>query len=256
MSIDISAPAMSAAPAAPAETPARFSRALLALTAAATIAAAPFAGYVFGLAGSGRSAHSVPIYGFARLVHDVGQNGWAFQGQTADLVAWLASFAGVGLFWLFVAVWMRIRGGRYAVRMLLAAWAVEILAGSLTVGAVVFAEHTSTFLGPFVLRLADLGSPWWACVAAMLVVARKEHSLTAVRGALAYALLLAVLLLLPLPGPDAIKVFVLAAVAAVPAILAPGQAGAETKPDAGSGASTVPAADGPGSVTPGAAAAG
>jgi hypothetical protein len=230
---------MHLAPAAT-EAPARFGRALLALTAAATIAVAPFADYAFGPAGSGHSAHTVPVWGFAMLAHDVGHNDWAFQSTTADQVALVAGYLAVGLFWLVVAVWVRVRGGHYLGRILAAAWGAQTLAGCLTVGAVWFARSTSTSLDPFALHVADLCSPWWACVAATLVVARAERSAVATRGALAYGVVLALLLLVPLPGPDSVKALVLAAAAAVSALMTPRQpelaapAAADAQGDGGS----------------------
>lgn len=200
----------------------RFARALLALTAAATIAVSPFAGDAFGPAGSSTSGHAVAVFALSKLTHDVGHNDWAFQGTTADGVAWAATYAVVGVFWLAIAVWMR-RGGRQAWRMLAAAWIVVVAAAGLSLGAVWFAEQNSTFFDPLALRVADLCSPWWACVAATGVVARAERSATAVRGALAYGALLAVLLLVPLPGPDMAKALILAVGAAVPALVTPRQ---------------------------------
>lgn len=185
---------------AAAEPPTRFGRALLALTAAATIAASPFADAAFGPAGSGRSAHSVPVYLLSRLAHDVGKNDWAFQGTTTSLESWAETYAVMGPFWLLIAAWVWRSGGLRPGRMLLAAWGALALAGCLAVGAVWFAQDDSTFLAPFALHVADLCSPWWACVAATAVVARAERSATAARGALAYGLALAVLLVVPLPG--------------------------------------------------------
>jgi hypothetical protein len=108
--------------------------------------------------------------------------------------------------------------------VLLAAWAAELLAGLLTFGAVAFAEWTSTPIGADVLRAADLCSPWWSCVAAVLIVARAERSTLAVRAIAGYAALLAIVLLIPLPGPDAVKMLLLALPAAVPAMLTSRQA--------------------------------
>jgi hypothetical protein len=243
-------PLMPLAPAAT-EAPARFGRALLALTAAATIAVAPFADYAFGPAGSGLGAYAVPAWGLARLSHDIGHNDWAFQGTTADRIAWVAGYPAAGLFWLLVALWVRRRGGRCLGRILAAAWGTLTAAGCLTVGAVWFARSTSTSLDPIALHLADLCSPWWACVAATLVVARAERSAVAGYGALAYGLLLAVLLLVALPGPDSVKVLVLAAAAAVPALMTPRQPGPAVPADAG-----APDSGGSGAVMPDAVAAG
>jgi hypothetical protein len=216
-------PAAAEPAAAPEPARPRFGRALLALTAAATIAACPFAGSAFGLADSPASGHAVAVFVLAKLTHDVGHNDWAFQGTTTGLVGWATAYAGVGLFWLPVALWVRRRGGRYLGRMLTAAWGVQALAAGLSFGAVWFAQQNSSFLDPPALRLADLCSPWWACVAATGVVAWAERNAAAVAGALAYGLLLAVVLLAPLPGPDAVKALVLAAGAAVPALTTPGQ---------------------------------
>lgn len=201
----------------------RFGRALLALTAAATIAVSPFAGDAFGPAGSPTSGHAVAVFGLSKLTHDVGHNDWAFQGTTADGVAWATAYAVMAVCWAAVAVWVRRSGGRCAGRMLAAAWLVLVAAAALSLGAVWFAEQSSTFFDPLALRVADLCSPWWACVAATVVVARAERNATALRGALAYGVLLAVLLLVPLPGPDPIKALLLAAGAAVPALVTPRQ---------------------------------
>lgn len=105
-------------------------------------------------------------------------------------------------------------------RVLLVAWSVEAVTGLLTLGAGAYAAWTSTPLGPTVLRAADLCSPWWSCVAAVLVVARAERSTSALRAILGYALLLAVVLLIPLPGPEIVKVLLLALPAAIPALMA------------------------------------
>ena len=225
----------------------RFSRALLALTAAATIAASPLAVDAFGPAGSGQSAHSIPVYLISRISHDVGHNDWAFQGQDAGRVDWVVSYVALGLFWLVIALWMRARGRKGAVlevdqtqtgaarkprrlwlRVLIAAWSVEAVLGLLTLGAGVYANWTSTPLGPAVLRVGDLCSPWWSCVAAVLVVARAERSTIAVRAILGYAVLLTIVLLVPLPGPDLVKVLLIAVPAAVPAVLVERPAAAAT----------------------------
>jgi hypothetical protein len=232
-----------------------FSRALLALTAAATIAVTPFAATAIAPADSGQSAHSIPAYLIARISHDVGHNDWAFQGQNAGRVGWAVTYAALALFWLAVSVWIGIRSRRASaaavdgaavegapevvaavapaavpaegrrvrlwLRVLVAAWGTELIVALLTLGAGAYAEWTSTSVGAGVLRVADLCSPWWSCVAAMLVVARAERSTTAVRAAAGYAALLVIVLLVPLPGPDAVKVLLLAVPAAVPAILTP-----------------------------------
>jgi hypothetical protein len=217
----------------------RFSRALLALTAAATIAASPLAVDAFGPADSGQSAHSIPVYLISRISHDVGHNDWAFQGQDAGRVDWVVSYVALGLFWLVVALWMRAYGRKAAVleaasgaqdgskrkrrrlwlRVLVAAWSVEAAAGFLTLGAGIYAQWTSTPLGPAVLRVGDLCSPWWSCVAAVLVVARAERSTIALRAILGYAALLTLVLLVPLPGPDVVKVLLITVPAAAPAML-------------------------------------
>lgn len=271
-----------------------FSRALLALTAAATIAVAPLAAAAIAPADSGHSAHSIPVYLISRISHDVGHNDWAFQGQDAGRVSWVATYAGLALFWLAAALWIRTRSRRPEalealgapatalteaaevaeaaetrsaeavevrsaeavegvgasvretgsavvaeagsagvaegerrirlrlwLRVLLAAWAAELVTGLLTLGAGAYAEWTSTPIGADVLKVADLCSPWWSCVAAVLVVARAERSGLAVRAIAGYAVLLAVVLLVPLPGPDALKVLLLAVPAAIPALLTP-----------------------------------
>jgi hypothetical protein len=235
----------SPSPAAP-ETPQRnddpdrsplLSRALLALIAACTIAVMPVAAAAIGPAGSGQSAHSVPVYLISRISHDVGHNDWAFQGQDAGRVSWLVTYAALALFWLTVSLWIRARMQRSEVpetrrvrlwlRVLLAAWSAELVTGLLTFGAGAYAEWTSTPIGADVLKFADLCSPWWSCVAAVLVVARAERSTVALRAIAGYALLLAIVLLVPLPGPDAIKVLLIALPVAVPALLTPRQQGEE-----------------------------
>lgn len=222
-----------------------FGRALLALTAAATITVSPFAATAIAPADSGQSAHSFPVYLISRASHDVGHNDWAFQGQAAGRVAWVVTYAALALFWLGVAVWIRVRTRRDTglgltvdgagvadpsdsprrprlwLRVLLAAWGTELLVGLLTLAAGAFAEWTSTPIGADVLRAADLCSPWWSCVAAVLVVARAEGSMLAFRGIAAYAAVLTIVLLVPLPGPDTLKVLVLALAAAIPAVMTP-----------------------------------
>ncbi|MBR7828245.1 hypothetical protein KDK95_18165 [Actinospica sp. MGRD01-02] len=217
-----------------------FSRALLALTAAATIAVAPLAAAAIGPAGSGRSAHSVPVYLISRISHDVGHNDWAFQGQDAGRVSWVAAYVGLALFWPAVALWIRTRSRQIEAmdgrrlrpwsRVLLAAWAAELVTGLLTLGAGAYAEWTSTPIGADVLKLADLCSPWWSCVAAVIVVARAEHSTLALRAIGGYAVLLAVVLLVPLPGPDWLKVLLLAVPAAIPAVLTPRESHSSAAP--------------------------
>lgn len=214
--------------------PPLFSRALLALTGAATIAMSPIAAAALGLAGSGQSAHSVPVYLISRFSHDVGHNDWAFQGQSAGRVDWVVSYVGLALFWLAAAIWIRAKSStgetrrlRLWARVLLAAWTTELVTALLTLGAGAFTQWTSTPLGPTVLHAADVCSPWWACVAAMLVVARAERSIIAIRAIAAYAVLLAVALLVPLPGPDVVKALLLALPVTVPALLTPGQPGVE-----------------------------
>ena len=233
----------------------RFGRALLALTAAATIAVAPLAASALGPADSGQSAHSIPVYLISRVSHDIGHNDWAFQGQNAGRVDWVVSYVALGLFWLIITLWMRgrvrssvkrtagqtsdapgtpdipatpgtgvteiaeIRDLRLWWHVLIAAWSVEAVTGLLTFGAGAYAAWTSTPLGPAVLRAADLCSPWWSCVAAVLVVARAERSTTAFRAIIGYAVLLAIVLLVPLPGPESVKVLLLALPAAVPALM-------------------------------------
>jgi hypothetical protein len=245
----------------------RFTGALLALTAAATLAAAPLAAAAIGPADSGQSAHSIPVYLISRASHDVGHNDWAFQGQTAGRVDWVVSYLTLGLFWLLTALWIRTRAHKSGTvrahnsddmnvradtlhasadvpnastdtphvesaarksglwrRVLIAAWSAEAVTGFLTLGAGAYAAWTSTPLGPAVLRAADLCSPWWSCVAAVLVVARAERSTIALRAIAGYGLLLAIVLLVPLPGPDAVKVLLLTLPAAIPALLAAGSA--------------------------------
>jgi hypothetical protein len=235
----------SGSPAEPEEDSPRFGRALLALTAAATIAAAPLAAAAIGPADSGQSAHSIPVYLISRVSHDIGHNDWAFQGQNAGRVDWVVPYVALGLFWLIIALWIRTRVRRSVTRVaeteaaipdpdrsrqlrqpqlwrrvLLVTWSVEGVAGLLTLGAGAYAAWTSTPIGPTVLRAADLCSPWWSCVAAVLVVARAERSTTALRAILGYALLLAIVLLIPLPGPEFVKVLLLALPAAIPALTA------------------------------------
>jgi hypothetical protein len=106
------------------QDPPRFGRALLALAAAATIAIAPVAAIALAPADSGRSAHSIPVYLFGRLSHDVGHNEWAFAGTGNDtgLIEWAACYAALGLFWLAVAMWVRAAArGRAATRSRVAA---------------------------------------------------------------------------------------------------------------------------------------
>jgi hypothetical protein len=117
-------------------------------------------------------------------------------------------------------------------RVLIAAWFVEAAVGFLTLGAGAYAAWTSTPIGPSVLRAADLCSPWWSCVAAVLVVARAERSTVALRAVIGYAVLLAIVLLVPLPGPDAVKMLLLALPAAVPALMAAADSTADSTPAA------------------------
>jgi hypothetical protein len=211
----------------------RFGRALLALAAAATIAVAPVAGTALAPADSGASAHSIPVYLFARLSHDIGHNDWAFQGENDGRVEWGVCYLVLGLFWLGVTLWVRARARRHDGdrglwwRMLLAAWIVEAVLGGATIGAGLLAAWNSWPPDAFLLHASDLCSPWWSCVAVALVAGRREHSGVVLRAALGYAVLLAVVLVVPLPFPDAIKALILAVPAAVPAFMAmpPSEAG-------------------------------
>jgi hypothetical protein len=209
--------AITTIPAAP-----RVARALLALVAAATTAVAPIAGPALAPAGDGHGAGSSPVYILARLSHDIGHNDWAFEGGLSGRIDWVAGYVALGLFWLVTALWVRRRTSRTAGRRRLwlkvfaAAWGTELATGLLTLGAGLFAHQSSSWLDPVVLRTADLFSPWWSCVAVLVVVAFAELNPAALRAAAAYGVLLAVLLAVPLPGPDAVKALILAAAAAVP----------------------------------------
>jgi hypothetical protein len=239
-----------------AESGPRFSRAMLALTAAATLAVVPVSTAAVGPAGSGASAHSSPVYVLAQAAHDIGHNDWAFQGGVAGRVAWVVSYVALGLFWLVIALWIRRRVKRAGldradsrrrlwIKTLIAAWATEGIAGSLTLGAGLYADWNSSTLGPAILRASDLCSPWLSFAAVLLVVGLAEHRSLAIRAALLYAALLAVILLVPLPGPDAVKVLILAAAAAVPALLdsgAPAEPGREGHPGSEPGPLRPPAA--------------
>jgi hypothetical protein len=228
--------AVTAIPAAP-----RVSRALLALVSAATIAIAPIAGPALGLVAGGHGGGSSPVYILARLSHDIGHNDWAFQGGLTGRIDWIVSYCALALLWLITALWIRRRTVRILTRrrlwlkVLAAALGTELAAGLLTLGAGLLAQQTSSRLGPAVLRAADLCSPWWSCVAVLVVAAFAELNSAALRAAVAYGVLLAALLLVPLPGPDALKALILAAAAAVPAFLTsdpPATApAAEIKPD-------------------------
>ena len=216
----------------------RFGRALLALAAAATIAVAPVAGTALAPADSGESAHSIPVYLFARLSHDIGHNDWAFQGENDGRVEWGVCYFAIGAFWLLVALWVRGRARRQdgdrglSWRLLLAAWGVETVLGCLTIGAALLAAWNSWPPDTLVLHASDLCSPWWSCVAVAVVAGRREHSTEVLRAALGYAMLLAVILVVPLPFPDALKALILAVPAAVPTLLPPPAdlAGAKTTP--------------------------
>lgn len=210
------------------------SRALLAIVAAGTLAMAPISGTVIGIAGSGYSGHSSPAYLLAELSHDIGHNDWAFEGGFAGRVIWSVTYVALALAWFFVTLWMRARDRRAARaagpagksrprrRLWLKTWgavlAVEFAAGVLTISAAISAQWTATSLGPVVLRLADACSPWWSCVAALVVVARAERNTIALRAAIAYGAVLTLLLLVPLPGPNDIKTLILAATVGVPAL--------------------------------------
>lgn len=217
--------------------PPRHSRALLALVAAGTLAVAPIADTVLGPAGGGDGAHSSPVFLLAEVSHDVGHNDWAFQGGLDERFIWVATYLAIALAWLGIALWLRTRDRRAAralaesrsapapkpsklwLRTLIAALATQFAAGVLTIGAGLYAQWTATDLGPVALRLADACSPWWSCVAALLVVARAERNTVALRAAIGYGVVLALLLLVPLPGPGDVKAVVLAATAAIPALL-------------------------------------
>lgn len=203
----------------------RVARALLALVAAATLAVAPVASVALAPAGSGSGAHASPVYVLARLSHDIGHDDWAFEGGLTGRIDWAVCYVALGLLWLAAALWIRHRTGRVDgrrklwLKVLAAAWGTEVAAGLLTLGAGLFAHEGSSTLGPVALRAADLCSPWWSCVASLVVVAFAELNSVALRAAAGYGVLLAVLLLVPLPGPDALKALILSAAVAVPVFL-------------------------------------
>lgn len=214
--------------------PPQHSRALLALVAAGTVAMAPIAGTVIAPAGSGYASHASPAYVLADLSHDIGRNDWAFQGGFGGRVIWAVTYVALALAWLLVTLWMRTRDRRAARaaaptgrlrprRLWLKTWgavlAVEFAAGVLTIGAALYAQWTATSLGPVVLKLADVCSPWWSCAVALFVVARAERDNLALRAAIGYGAVLALVLLVPLPGPSDVKALILAATVAVPALL-------------------------------------
>lgn len=207
-------------------------RALLALVAAGTVAVAPIADTVLGPAGGGDGAHSSPVFLLAEVSHDIGHNDWAFQGGLADRIIWVITYVAIAVAWIGIAVWIRTRDRRAArateprrpitklwLKVLGAAIGAQFAAGLLTIGAGLYAQWTATDLGPVVLRLADVCSPWWSCVAALIVVARAERSAIVLRAAVAYGVVLAVVLLVPLPGPGDVKALILAATVALPALL-------------------------------------
>lgn len=206
-------------------TPAQHGRAILALVAGGTLAVAPIANTVFGLAGGGYSSHSSPAYLLAEASHDIGHNDWAFQGGLGGRVIWAVTYVALALAWLAAALWIRMserpRPTKTWFRVLGAVLATEFAAGAMTIGAGLYAQWTATSFGPVALRLADACSPWWACVAALIVVGRRERNTVALRAGLAYGVVLTLLLLVPLPGPNLVKVLVLAATAAVPAVFSP-----------------------------------
>lgn len=204
------------------------SRALLTLVAAGTMTVAPLAGAAIGPAGGGQSAHSSPVYLLALASHNVGRNDWAYQGGFQARISWAVTYVVLGLFWLAVALWMRYRAGRAPtagvtkrlwLKTLGAAWGAELLAGALVVGGAAYAEYTSTPPGPLVLRVIDVCSPWWSAVAALVVVATAERDTRARGSAIAFGFLLAFVLLVPVPGPNGVKVLFLAVPTAVGALL-------------------------------------
>ena len=204
------------------------SRALLTLVAAGTITVAPLAGAAIGPAGGGQSAHSSPVYLLALASHNVGRNDWAYQGGFRARISWAVAYVVLGLCWLAVALWMRHRAGRALtagvtkrlwLKTLGAAWGAELLAGALVFGGAAYAEYTSTPPGPLVLRVIDACSPWWSVVAALVVVAMAERDTRAMGSAIAFGFLLAFLLLVPVPGPNGVKVVLLALPTAVGALL-------------------------------------
>jgi hypothetical protein len=207
-------------------------RALLALVAAGTVAVAPIADTVLGPAGGGDGAHSSPVFLLAEVSHDIGHNDWAFQGGLADRIIWVVTYIAIAVAWIGIAVWIRTRDRRAAraveprrpmtklwLKVLGAAIGAQFAAGVLTIGAGLYAQWTATDFGPVALRLADVCSPWWSCVAALIVVARAERNAIVLRAAIAYGVVLAVVLLVPLPGPGDVKALILAATVAVPALL-------------------------------------
>jgi hypothetical protein len=224
---------------------ARNSRALTCLLGAATLAVVPIATTALAPAGNGNGAHSSPVYLLAQLAHDIGHNDWAFQGGVAGRVSWAVAYLALGVFWLAVALWMRWHGRSPGagvstpwLRVLCAAWGALLLAALLTTGAAVYADWTSTAAGPLLLRAADAFSPWWSGVAALAVVANAERDETGIRVAAGYGALLAMILLVPLPGPNSVKTLILASAAALPAVFAPREQ-TDSRPQRGSGAAVT-----------------
>jgi hypothetical protein len=204
----------------------RYGRGVLALTGAATTVAAAFGGTALTLAGEAGRGHAPVAYLLTQLNHDIGHNDWAFQGGPAGRVGWIATYVALWLFWLGVALWMRALGRRRGhpapwLRVVAAAWLVQLGVFLLSFAAVYGAAHTSSWPGPLLLRVADLCSPWWTCVAALTALAVAERGRLLIRATAGYAALLALLLLVPLPGPAWVWILLLAATAGVPAALAP-----------------------------------
>lgn len=209
----------------------RFGRTLLAVTSAATMVAAAVGGQTLAPANSPTREGTMAVYLYAQVSHDVARNDWAFQGGPTGRIGWLVGSALLALFWLGVSLCLCAAGRRSKrqagqrapwLRVLIAAWAAEGAALALTGAAVFFAERASGAEVPLLLRFADFCSPWWACpaaLAALLTARPRTADRIPARTIAAYAAALALLLLVPLPGPGWLAVLILAAVAAGGALL-------------------------------------
>jgi hypothetical protein len=162
-------------------------RAVSALAAAATLAAAPVA----TAAGLGPGSQAVVVRVVAQAAHDIGHNDWAFRSSLGDRYTWITAYLALAVLWLAASVVLRSR------RLLLSTLGAELAAGVIALAPAAAAQWTNGSVGPLLVHASDLGSPWWSVPAALLAVGSCRPARLAAAG---YAALLLALLLLPLPS--------------------------------------------------------
>ncbi|WP_037575661.1 hypothetical protein [Phaeacidiphilus oryzae] len=137
-----------------------------ALVAAVTLAAVPWAGAAFV------PAHRVLARVLGQGLRLVGHNDWSYAASMGEVYAWLGVWLGLAALWAAAALRPGLR------RPALAGLGAQLLAGVVASAAVALVEWGPAGLaeaaGPGLLRVADLGSPWFSCPAVLLAAAWWE----------------------------------------------------------------------------------